>query len=79
MAKKKSTTTPTLRSFKRSPNPPFLVFRITHQTVYWLILGALILALGIWTVILSLRVQTLYDQIDKNASSDVRSAPTKQQ
>lgn len=53
-----------MRSFRRYPNEePFFVIRINHQTFYWLIIGALILALGLWTIFLSARVQTIYDQL----------------
>ena len=53
-----------MRSFRRYPNEePFFVIRINHQTFYWLIIGALVLALGIWAVFLSARVQVIYDQL----------------
>lgn len=53
-----------MRSFRRYPNEePFFVIRISQQTFYWLIISALILALGIWTVLLSTKVQTIYDQL----------------
>lgn len=53
-----------MRSFRRYPNEePFFVIRINHQTFYWLIIGALILALGIWSVLLSAKVQVIYDQL----------------
>lgn len=38
-------------------------FRLTHQTVYWLIIGMLVLALGAWIVSLNVRLQGLYDQV----------------
>lgn len=69
-AKRKTKTTSKLakteamRSFRRYPNEePFFVIRINHQTFYWLIICALVLALGIWAVLLSTKVQVIYDQL----------------
>jgi hypothetical protein len=57
-----------MRSFiLEKDTPPFFAFRITHQTFYWTILSLLILALGIWVVTLSVRVQQLYDQVQTSA------------
>ena len=53
-----------MRSFRRYPNEePFFVIRISRQTFYWLIISALILALGIWALLLNMKVQTIYDQL----------------
>lgn len=69
-AKRKTKTTSKLakaevmRSFRRYPNEePFFIIRINHQTFYWLIICALVLALGIWAVLLSTKVQVIYDQL----------------
>lgn len=60
-----------MRSFVLTKDtPPFLVFRITHQTFYWLLLCGIILALGIWVVVLNVKVQMLYDSVDR-ATSDM--------
>ena len=60
-----------MRSFVLAKDtPPFLAFRITHQTFYWLLLGGIILALGVWVVALNVKVQMLYDTIDR-VSSDM--------
>ncbi|HMI08855.1 MAG TPA: hypothetical protein VK497_00455 [Candidatus Saccharimonadales bacterium] len=61
------------RSFRKSPNPsPFFTLKFTHQSVYWLILCGLILALGIWVLSLNMKLQAAYDQIDEsNNSSNV--------
>lgn len=71
-AKKKSTAKkstkkaiPAQRSFVRSKETrPFFTFRLTHQTVYWLIIGLLVLALGAWVVSLNVRLENLYDQVE---------------
>jgi len=46
--------------------PSFFTFKFTYQTAYWLILCALVLALGIWVIDLNVKVQKIYDQIDMN-------------
>lgn len=65
-----------MRSFHRSPDqPPFFSYRITQQSIYWLILCLLVLALGIWVITLSVRVQSLYDQVE-TTSSQLNSSPS---
>lgn len=57
--------TPEVRSFRRArAADPFFTFRITHQTLYWLVLAVLVLSLGIWVTDISNKVQKIYDQID---------------
>ncbi|HEU5121749.1 MAG TPA: hypothetical protein VFT59_02795 [Candidatus Saccharimonadales bacterium] len=54
-----------MRSFRIYPaNEPFFVIRITHQTFYWLIVCLLVLALGIWTVLMTTRVHAIYDDAE---------------
>lgn len=54
-----------MRSFKLYPNEkPFFTMRLSQQTFYWLIIGALVLGLGTWSIFLTVKVQTLYDQLD---------------
>ena len=45
---------------------PFLTFRVTRQTLYWLIFSVAILGLGLWVLNLNMQVLSLYDQIDNN-------------
>lgn len=70
---KKSSTSqgsPTMHSFVRyKDTSPFKSFQLTSQTVYWLILCALILALGLWVISLNVRVQQIYDQAQYTAAS----------
>ena len=57
--------TPEVRSFRRArASDPFFTFRITHQTLYWLILAGIVLGLGLWVIDISNKVQKIYDQID---------------
>ncbi len=65
----KKTTEP--RSFRVSqPTGPFFSMQTSQQTVYWLILGVLVLGLGIWVTYLSMQVQQVYDRIDAINADD---------
>lgn len=57
------------KSFKHSSEQtPFMTFSFTNQTVYWLILSVLVVALGVWVMYLNTKVQDIYDQIDANSN-----------
>jgi hypothetical protein len=57
---------PHMRSLRRSDNEgPFFTLRVTQQSAYWLILCLLVLALGVWVISLSVKVHTIYDQVDR--------------
>ena len=58
------------KSFKLSKGPGFFSTKITEQTIYWAILGFLVLALGVWVVTINDKVQYLYDQIDAQNAED---------
>lgn len=47
---------------------PFLTIAITKQTVYWLIIAAAVLALGLWTIHLQNEVNKIYDQFEAASS-----------
>ncbi len=68
-----------MRSFVATrPSEPFLTFRITNQTLYWLILAAFVLILGVWVTVISIRVQNIYDSIDAtNTQADLLTLPSK--
>ncbi len=83
MAQKKATTTkksaPKKPTAKKAVAPTakvaeskvdFMTFKVTEQTVYWSIIGAMILALGIWVMTINARVQAIYDQIDSLTSEE---------
>ena len=63
------------KSFKVAHAPKFFTVRITDQTIYWAILGFIVLALGIWVVTINEKVQYLYDQIDAQNADDSFVAP----
>ena len=57
---------PSPRSFRRSaPEQPFMTFRPTIQTVYWLVLALFVLGMSLWVAVNSIRIQALYDHIDE--------------
>ncbi len=59
------------RSFRRhrTSSEAFFTFRITHQTLYWLVLAVIVLLLGVWVTSISIKVQDIYDQIDATNAS----------
>lgn len=57
----------TFQSFQVSgDNSPFLTYRITRQTLYWLILAVVVFFLGAWVLRLEVEIQGIYDSIDRN-------------
>lgn len=73
---KKASSKKELHSFKVAPNPkPFMRFKVTDQTIYWVLIGAFILALGAWVVYLQVKINEIYDQVDTN-SYEIDMLPT---
>ncbi|MGV9001748.1 MAG: hypothetical protein ACOH18_02215 [Candidatus Saccharimonadaceae bacterium] len=61
--KKTSTKKVQMRSFHLSPEEqPFTDFRITRQTVYWVILIAFILFAQLWILKLQIEVAAIIDE-----------------
>lgn len=55
------------RSFRPAQeNTPFMTFQFTKQSVYWLVLSVLVLALGAWVMYLNVKIQSIYDQVEMN-------------
>ena len=76
-----STAPASVRSFRPAkPDEPFFTFRITHQTVYWLILAVIVVSLAAWVLSISIKVQNIYDQIDATtrATENMRIVPKAQ-
>lgn len=84
MATKKTTTTkrkrtvkstrrakaPEIRSFRIAPEDvPFMTFKLTRQTLYWLVLSAVVVAFTLWILKLQSDIQEIYDSIDANNST----------
>lgn len=67
----KTPVEPSVRSLRRSvDDTPFFTVRFSHQTVYWLILAALVIGLAAWVLQLSIKIQDIYNQIDIVETSD---------
>jgi hypothetical protein len=55
------------KSFEVIESPkPFMTFKITRQTVYWLILLAFISVLTLWILKLQLDILTILDNLNLN-------------
>ncbi|MDX2775919.1 hypothetical protein PV379_00930 [Streptomyces caniscabiei] len=77
-AKKATKKSESMRSFVvEKDRPPFMTFRVTHQTFYWVVLSALILALGVWVLTLTVKLQQVYDDIDTLQQQEQSIAPKK--
>lgn len=70
---------PKVQSFRASQeSEPFMTFRITRQSLYWLIFTVVIFFLGAWIFRLEIEIQGIYDSIDANNLSSLNlQAPTK--
>lgn len=76
--RKPESTPNTRRSFKvTQPQDPFFTFRITHQTIYWLVLAGFVLLLGLWVTDINVRVNRIYDQVDAKNAADADMLPVK--
>lgn len=62
-------TSGSYKSFKLAKTPKFMSTAITEQTVYWAVLGIIVLAFGAWVLVVNDRIQRIYDQIDAQMSS----------
>lgn len=70
--RKKSSSSPasiiTSRIRLEREETAFFTFRITRQTLYWLMLGAVVLLFTVWLMQLQSDIQDLYDQIDASTA-----------
>lgn len=64
-----------IRSFHvATSDEPFLVMRLTSQTFYWLVIGALVLTLGLWVLHMATNINKMYDDVDAmNTQPDIYS------
>ncbi len=53
----------------------FMEARFTEQTVYWIALGAVVLALAVWVLSIQVQMNNFYDSIDIQNSATT--APAK--
>jgi hypothetical protein len=67
VARKSSTAS--YKTFKLAPGPKFMSTAVTEQTIYWAVLGIVVLAFGAWVLVVNDRIQRIYDQIDAQMSA----------
>lgn len=59
-----------MKSFRVARNDvPFFTFQLTKQTLYWLVLGAVVVAFTLWILKLQSDIQEIYNTIDANNST----------
>lgn len=69
--KKRNSVTKTakVRSFHIAPrDEPFWSFIFTTQSFYWVLIGASVIAVGLYVTTLQIRVNSLYDQLDVSSA-----------
>lgn len=59
----------------RADEPQFMEARITEQTLYWLIFGAVAIMFAMWIFTLDSKIQKLYDQVDASSYSIEHATP----
>ena len=78
--KKASSKYQTIKSFRVSkPEQPFMTFSLTRQTVYWLVLGVVVIVFALWITKLQSDIQSIYDTIDMNMAAQDTYVPMKKQ
>lgn len=78
--RKKSNKKQPVRSFRvAKPESPFFTFSITKQTVYWLVLSAVVLVFGLWLIKLQSDIQGIYDSIDATNAEQIEIPINKKQ
>lgn len=53
-----------------SSRSTFMQTKFTEQTIYWLIIGVVVIALAAWVLSIQVQLNDMYDQIDASAASD---------
>ncbi len=58
------------KSFRVAPEDvPFFTFKLTRQTLYWLVLSVVVIAFTLWILKLQSDIQDIYNSIDANSST----------
>ena len=74
---KKPTVVKHVSKERAASEQSFFEFKITQQTLYWMVLGLVSIIFAIWIVSLDSRIQKLYDEIDASTYSIDQPMPTK--
>lgn len=57
------------QSFRVSkPTRPFMTFSFTRETIYWLVLGLVVILFTLWIMKIQNDISNLYDQIEMNSA-----------
>ncbi len=67
---KRASRAPSVASSARSDRK-FMEARFTEQTLYWILIGAAVLALAVWVLSIQVQMNDLYDAADIQNSEDV--------
>ncbi len=51
---------------------PFMRFKLTSQTLYWIVLGLVVIAFTMWLMNLQDSIQSLYDEIDATNTTSLQ-------
>lgn len=65
-AKKKPTTRKTTSKKQSGKKPSFLTLTPTVESFYWFVLGASVIFLALWVATLNMKIQNIYNQIEKD-------------
>lgn len=67
---------PKMQSFKLAKEPePFMYFKITDQTIYWLIIAVMSITFVLWILKVQTDIDALYTQIEYMQQQDDLSQP----
>ena len=66
-AKPKRVTTKHLKLQRE--NEDFMALRVNRETVYWMVLGAVVILFAVWILQLQADIQKLYDEIDASSAA----------
>ncbi len=47
----------------------FMTFRVNRETVYWMVLGGVVILFAMWILQLQADIQKLYDEIDASSAT----------
>jgi len=59
----------TTKKKQAAPKRNFFEAKVTDQSLYWLIFGAVAIVFSLWIYTLDARIRSLYDQIDINTQN----------
>lgn len=74
-ARAKQTKTTVRTSKKAAQKREFMSFTPTLETLYWLVLGVIIIIFTIWIMNLQANIQNIYDQININNADSSLNIP----